>query len=169
MATANHTSWPENNARASAAQVAQTFQFKQSWRWYEKQQRLTKPGPNPNNSCGLIQSWPTPPFRGNTPRIPDTHRYSSPHTSMSRIVIARSDTASTQPHIALDASHWHVWARTRQRQSRRQYGKRPPTDAALLLDNVRLQRVAFRAFEGAKLPPAAIRKQIASDLLARRP
>jgi len=84
---------------------------------------------------------------------------------MSRIVIARSDTASTQPHIALDASHWHVWARTRQRQSRRQYGKRPPTDAALLLDNVRLQRVAFRAFEGAKLPPAAIRKQIASDLL----
>ena len=35
METANHTSWPENNARASAAQVAQTFRFKQSWRWYE--------------------------------------------------------------------------------------------------------------------------------------
>ena len=35
MATANHTSWPENNARASAAQVAQTFRFKQSWRWYK--------------------------------------------------------------------------------------------------------------------------------------
>ena len=37
MATANHTSWPENNARASAAQGAQTFRFKQSWRWYETQ------------------------------------------------------------------------------------------------------------------------------------
>ena len=35
MATANYTSWPENNARASAAQVAQTFRFKQSWRWYK--------------------------------------------------------------------------------------------------------------------------------------
>ena len=34
MVTANHTSWPENNARASA-EVALTFRFKQSWRWYE--------------------------------------------------------------------------------------------------------------------------------------
>src|SRR5439155_4513551 len=33
MATANHSSWPENNSRA--AQLPQTFRFKQLWSWYD--------------------------------------------------------------------------------------------------------------------------------------
>ena len=52
MATANHTSWPENNARASAAQGAQTFRFKQPWRWYKASIRIRPRYPYAYNNLG---------------------------------------------------------------------------------------------------------------------
>src|SRR6266568_5857499 len=52
MATANHSSWPENNSRA--AQLPQTFRFKQLWSWYDTSGRSRDSRPRRSRDRGFL-------------------------------------------------------------------------------------------------------------------